>query len=43
MCTRSWDHYMTTSLRDYLETGDGSPFGSPADRARREAKAQASN
>jgi len=41
MCTRSWDHYMTTSLRDYLENGDGSPFGSPADRARREAQAQA--
>jgi uncharacterized protein YndB with AHSA1/START domain len=35
MCTRSWNHYMT-SLRDYLEGGDGSPFGSPADRARRE-------
>ncbi len=38
MCTRSWDHYMT-SLRDYLEVGRGSPFGSPADRARREAPA----
>src|SRR5215831_6067604 len=25
MCTRSWNHYMT-SLRDYLEIGDGSPF-----------------
>ena len=36
MCTRSWDHYMT-SLRDYLEVGRGSPFGSPADRARRDA------
>ena len=34
MCTRSWNHYMT-SLRDYLEGGCGSPFGSPADRARR--------
>jgi len=39
MCTRSWNHYMT-SLRDYLEVGRGSPFGSPADRARREAQAQ---
>ena len=38
MCTRSWDHYMT-SLRDYLEVGRGSPFGSPADRTRREALA----
>jgi uncharacterized protein YndB with AHSA1/START domain len=39
MCTRSWDHYMT-SLRGYVETGRGSPIGSPADRARREAQAQ---
>jgi uncharacterized protein YndB with AHSA1/START domain len=39
MCTRSWNHYMT-SLRDYLEVGRGSPFGSPADRARRTAQAQ---
>ena len=41
MCTRSWNHYMT-SLRDYLEAGSGTPFGSPADRARREAQAQRS-
>ena len=41
MCTRSWNHYMT-SLRDYLEAGSGSPFGSPADKARREAQAQRS-
>jgi uncharacterized protein YndB with AHSA1/START domain len=39
MCTRSWTHYMT-SLRDYLEAGHGSPFGSPADTARRDAQAQ---
>jgi uncharacterized protein YndB with AHSA1/START domain len=39
MCTRSWNHYMT-SLRDYVEVGSGSPFGSPADKARREAQAQ---
>ena len=38
MCTRSWNHYMA-SLRDYLEDGHGSPFGSPADKARREAQA----
>jgi uncharacterized protein YndB with AHSA1/START domain len=37
MCTRSWDHYMK-SLRDYLEVGRGSPYGSHADRARREAE-----
>jgi len=37
MCTRSWNHYMT-SLRDHLEVGHGSPYGSPADRARREAE-----
>jgi uncharacterized protein YndB with AHSA1/START domain len=37
MCTRSWDHYMA-SLRGYLEVGRGSPYGSPADRARREAE-----
>jgi len=37
MCTRSWNHYMT-SLRDYLEVGHGSPFGSPADKARRQAQ-----
>jgi uncharacterized protein YndB with AHSA1/START domain len=40
MCTRSWDHFMT-SLRDYVETGRGSPFGSAADKARRAAQAQA--
>ncbi len=39
MCTRSWNHYMT-SLRDYLEVGSGSPFGSSADKVRREAQAQ---
>jgi uncharacterized protein YndB with AHSA1/START domain len=37
MCTRSWNHYMT-SLRDYLEAGGGSPYMSPADRARRAAE-----
>jgi uncharacterized protein YndB with AHSA1/START domain len=37
MCTRSWNHYIT-SLRDYLQAGRGSPYGSPADRARREAE-----
>ena len=32
MCTRSWDHYLA-SLRDYLESGRGSPRGSAADNA----------
>jgi uncharacterized protein YndB with AHSA1/START domain len=41
MCTRSWNHYMA-SLRDYLEADHGSPFGSPADKARREAQSTAS-
>jgi steroid delta-isomerase-like uncharacterized protein len=41
MCTRSWNHYMT-SLRDYLQADHGSPFGSPADKARREAQSTAS-
>ena len=39
MCTRSWAHYMA-SLRDYLETGSGSPFGSSGDKTRREAQAR---
>jgi uncharacterized protein YndB with AHSA1/START domain len=36
MCTRGWDHYLA-SLRDYVETGRGSPRGSDADNARRAA------
>ena len=35
ICTRSWDHYIATSLREYVEAGGGSPFGSDADNARR--------
>jgi uncharacterized protein YndB with AHSA1/START domain len=34
VCTRGWDHFLT-SLRDYAETGRGTPFGSSADKARR--------
>lgn len=41
ICTRSWNHYMS-SLRDYLEMGRGSPFGSAGDRARRIAEGRAS-
>ena len=33
-CTRGWDHFLQ-SLREYVEVGRGSPFGSSADRARR--------
>jgi hypothetical protein len=32
MCTRSWNHFLV-SLGDYVETGHGSPLGSPADKA----------
>ena len=35
MCTRGWNHFIP-SLRDYIESGTGSPLGSPGDRARRE-------
>jgi hypothetical protein len=35
MCTRSWDHFIAKSLREYVEAGCGSPFGSDADKARR--------
>lgn len=38
MCSRSWDHYVQTSLRDYLERGSGSPIGSAGDNARRKAE-----
>ena len=33
-CTRGWDHFLV-SLRDYVETGRGSPRGSSGDEARR--------
>jgi uncharacterized protein YndB with AHSA1/START domain len=33
MCTRSWDHYIATSLREYAESGGGRTFGSDADKA----------
>jgi uncharacterized protein YndB with AHSA1/START domain len=38
MCTRSWNHYIGTSLRDCVEAGRGSPYMSLPDRARREAE-----
>jgi uncharacterized protein YndB with AHSA1/START domain len=34
MCTSGWNHFIP-SLRDYAETGSGSPLGSPRDMARR--------
>ncbi len=38
MCVSGWNHYIA-SLRDYVETGRGSPRGSEADTARRVADA----
>lgn len=38
MCTRSWTHYLETSLRDHLQGGDGSPYMSAADKVRRQAE-----
>lgn len=35
MCSSSWNHYIKTSLRDYVEAGGGSPYMSPGDKARR--------
>jgi uncharacterized protein YndB with AHSA1/START domain len=37
-CKNGWDHFVP-SLAAYVETGTGSPNGSPADLARREARA----
>jgi uncharacterized protein YndB with AHSA1/START domain len=34
VCTRGWDHFLA-SLRAYVETGRGMPFGSSEDYARR--------
>jgi uncharacterized protein YndB with AHSA1/START domain len=38
-CENGWDHFIP-SLRAYVETGTGNPNGSPADLARREARAE---
>jgi hypothetical protein len=38
MCTNSWNHYIGTSLRDYVEGRGGSPIGSSGDKARRVAE-----
>ena len=39
-CKSGWDHFIPTSLRDYVETGTGHPNGSQADLARREIREQ---
>jgi uncharacterized protein YndB with AHSA1/START domain len=41
MCTSGWNHYIG-SLRQYVETGQGSPKGSSADNARRVTESNAS-
>ncbi len=38
MCSRSWDHFVRTSLRELAEGGPGAPNRSPRDLARRVAE-----
>jgi uncharacterized protein YndB with AHSA1/START domain len=38
MCSRSWDHFVRTSLRELVEGGPGAPNRSPRDLARRAAE-----
>ncbi len=38
MCSRSWDHFVGTSLREMAEGGPGAPNRSPRDLARRSAE-----
>jgi uncharacterized protein YndB with AHSA1/START domain len=38
MCSRSWDHFVGTSLRELVEGGPGAPNRSPRDLARRAAE-----
>jgi len=38
MCSRSWDHFVSTSLRELAEGGPGAPNRSPRDLARRAAE-----
>ena len=38
MCSRSWDHFVRTSLRELVELGTGAPNRSPRDLARRAAE-----
>jgi uncharacterized protein YndB with AHSA1/START domain len=41
MCSRSWDHFVRTSLRELAEGGPGAPNRSPRDLARRAAEERA--
>jgi uncharacterized protein YndB with AHSA1/START domain len=41
MCSRSWDHFVRTSLRELAEGGPGAPNRSQRDLARRAAEQQA--
>jgi uncharacterized protein YndB with AHSA1/START domain len=38
MCSRSWDHFVRTSLKELAEGGPGAPNRSPRDLARRAAE-----
>ena len=38
MCSRSWDHFVGTSLRELAQGGPGAPNRSPRDLARRAAE-----
>jgi uncharacterized protein YndB with AHSA1/START domain len=38
MCSRSWDHFIGTSLRELAEGGPGAPNRGPRDLARRAAE-----
>jgi uncharacterized protein YndB with AHSA1/START domain len=40
MCSRSWDHFVRTSLRELVQGGPGAPNRSPRDLARRAAEEQ---
>ncbi len=41
MCSRSWDHFVRTSLRELAEGNSGAPNRSPRDLARRAAEESA--
>ena len=41
MCSRSWNFFVNTSLRELAEGGPGAPNRSPRDRARRAAEGEA--
>jgi uncharacterized protein YndB with AHSA1/START domain len=41
MCSRSWDHFVRTSLKELAEGGPGAPNRSPRDLARRAAEGRA--